>query len=77
MVVLPRFTADGLLPPGDYALSLDQLRESILVLGTGEDYPNWDVPWRRRLVSHLEILVKQLWQVKVTEIFIDGSFVED
>jgi hypothetical protein len=56
----PPFTADGMLPPGDYELTLTELRGSTLVIGPGADYPNWDVPWRRRLVDNLEILVEQL-----------------
>src|ERR1041384_5574189 len=39
--------------------------------------PNWDVIWRRQLVDNLGILVRQLWQVGIREIFADGSFVED
>ena len=76
---LPPFTADGLLPPGDYALSLSELRESLLVrgeagLGAGQ---TWDGQWRARLVENLSILVRQLWQVGIREIFVNGSFVED
>ena len=79
MVPLPDFTADGLLPAGDYVLTLDELRESVLVVGPGDvsAYPSWDESWRRRLVDNLAILVAQLWQVGVTEIFVDGSFTED
>lgn len=33
MPTLPNFTADGVLPPEDYAMTLDELEESILVLG--------------------------------------------
>ncbi|MBL8886401.1 MAG: hypothetical protein JNK16_07045 [Phycisphaerales bacterium] len=76
---LPTFTPDGVLPPGDYALSLEQLRESILVLGPGapKDHPVWDASWRLQLVTNLRVMVEQLWQVGIDEIFIDGSFVED
>jgi len=77
MAPLPPFTPDGLLPPADYEFTLDELRRSLIVVGPGAGYPNWDVAWRRRLVDNLEILVKQLWQVGVREIFADGSFVED
>ena len=79
MARLPEFTTDGLLPTGDYALTLDGLRRSILVVGPADAsaYPNWDAPWRRRLADNLAILVGQLWQVGVTEIFVDGSFAED
>jgi hypothetical protein len=77
VALLPPFTAHGTLPPGDYELTLAALRTSTLVAGPGTDYPNWDVPWRRRLVDNLEILVEQLWNVGIREVFIDGSFVED
>jgi hypothetical protein len=53
--------------------------ESFLVQGP-EDvqwYPNWDRGWRQKLVENLSVLVRQLWQVGIHEIFVDGSFVED
>lgn len=37
-----RFTEDGLLPPGDYELTFDDLRGSILVEGPGSDHPRWN-----------------------------------
>jgi len=77
VVALPSFTREGLLPPGDYVLTFEDIRGSVLVLGPGEEHANWDVPWRRSLVDNLEVLVAQLWDVGVTEIFIDGSFVEE
>ena len=79
MIELPAFTKDGLLPPGEYLLSLDELRQSPLVLGPGNPklYPNWDARWREKLVANLAILVRQLWTVGILEIFMDGSFVED
>ncbi len=67
---LPGFTADGLLPAGDYVLSLDELRRSQLVTGP-EDlmaYPHWDEAWRGKLVENLAVLVRQLWQVGITEV---------
>ena len=76
MVNLPPFTDDGLLPPGDYALTIDELRQSYLVTGVGVDSAHWDSAWRSRLVHGLETLVSQLWAEGVREIFIDGSFVE-
>lgn len=75
--VLPDFDADGLLPPGDYPLTFAELRRSLLVVGPAAGYPTWDAAWRARLVDHLEILVGQLWAVGITEIFVDGSVVED
>ena len=78
---LPDFIDDGVLPPGDYQLTIAELRESTLVLGprasAGSLQSTWDEIWRRRLVDNLEILVKQLCQVGVSDVFIDGSFVED
>jgi hypothetical protein len=75
---IPDFTEDGLLPPGDHEVSLDELRESALVVGPRTSaHPAWDAPWRKHLVDNLEILVNQLWRVGVTEVFIDGSFTED
>src|SRR5438128_11035492 len=79
MAMIPPFDADGLLPPNDYELSLDELRQSILVTGPGDRaaYRSWDKPWRERLDNNLEILTRQLWQVGIREIFADGSFAED
>src|ERR1035441_5067908 len=79
MAVIPPFDPDGLLPPGDYEVSLDELRQSSLVLGPNNprEYPSWDSPWREQLVKNLEVLARQLWQVGIREIFADGSFVED
>jgi hypothetical protein len=42
---LPGFTVDGLLPPGEYVLSIDQLRVSFLVVATAS----------RRESSELEV----------------------
>jgi len=76
---IPDFTDDGLLPQGDHEVGLDELRESVLVVGPKDAaaYPMWDGPWRRHLVDNLVVLVKQLWQAGITEIFVDGSFAED
>ena len=73
------FTAEGVLLPRDYELALDELRESSLVLGPDDrvEQSSWDVDWRRELVKNLAVLVHQLWQVGITEIFVDGSFVEN
>ncbi len=76
---LPYFDADGLLPSGDYGVTFDELRDSILVAGPEDKsaYPNWDSSWRGWLVDQLEVVTRQLWQVGVTEVFADGSFAED
>jgi hypothetical protein len=73
--VLPDFTADDLLPPGEYQLTFEQLRQSVLVLGSPSQ-TDWDIPWRLKLVENLEVMVGQLWQVGISEIFVDGSFAE-
>jgi hypothetical protein len=74
---LPRFSEDGLLPPGDYEMSLGELKGSMLVEGPEEGHSTWDSGWRMKLVENLEVMVGQLRCVGVTEIFVDGSFVED
>jgi hypothetical protein len=72
---LPGFDADGLLPPGDYEMSLEELQSSMLIEGPGEGYPNWDPEWRLWLVGNLRIMVEQLREVGIEEIFVNGSFV--
>lgn len=76
---LPNFNQAGVLPSGDYVLSLSELRRSELVRGFEDRRSNstWDEEWRLRLVDNLAILVGQLRQVGILEIFVDGSFVED
>jgi hypothetical protein len=75
--MLPGFNSDGLLPPGDYEMTFSELRSSILVAGPGASYPDWDMDWRGHLVDNLEVLANQLWRAGITEIIINGSFVED
>jgi len=58
-------------------LTFDTLRDSFLVVGPGASYLNWDATWRAKLVDNLEVMVRQLWQVGISDIFINGSFVED
>lgn len=80
-MALPEFDDDGLLPPGDYTLSLAGLKTSMLVTGPRSGRRSWraqwDASWRAALVDNLAIMVGHLWQVGVTEVYIDGSFVED
>ena len=76
MGALPSFTDDGVFPPGDYEMTFEEVRESFLVTGDGLSV-TWDSGWRAWLVDNLEIMVDQLHQVGVWEIFIDGSFVEE
>jgi hypothetical protein len=70
-----RFNDVGLLPSDDYHLTINNLRNSLLVVGPQDGSP-WDEAWRSHLVDKLEILTNQLWQVGITEVYIDGSFVE-
>src|ERR1700676_979623 len=78
MTTIPLFDQDGLLPPGDYEVSLTDLRQSVLVRGPGPGGDSaWDSTWREMLVENLEILTRQLWQVGIRDIFADGSFAED
>jgi hypothetical protein len=77
MPSLPPFDAHGLLPPGDYELSFDELRRSSLVVGPGGADGTWDTAWREALVGNLETMTRQLWQVGIQEVFADGSFVEE
>jgi len=75
--LLPDFTAEGLLPPGDYPLTLQQLSQSMLVVGPRPVPQGWDVRGRRDLVNNLAVLVGQLHQVGITDIYIAGSFVQN
>ena len=76
---IPEFDGNGLLPIGDYEVTLADLRDSILVQGPRDriTYPSWDESWRLWLVDQLEMMVRQLWTVGINDIFIDGSFAED
>lgn len=74
-MALPELTSDGLLPPGDHDLTIEQLRRSYLVTGVGLDVAGWDVVWREHLVDNLEVFVRQLWDVGVDRVFVAGSFV--
>jgi hypothetical protein len=73
------FNGDGLLPAGDYVLTLAELQDSLLVNGPAgkSEIPGWDMGWRMHLVENLGVLCRQLWQVGISEIYVDGSFVED
>ena len=77
--MIPSFQDDGLLPPGDYEVSFEELRRSILTVGprVAAGARSWDAPWRERLVDNFEVLTRQLWSVGVRDVYADGSFVED
>ena len=77
MSALPTFDALGLLPPGDYELTFEELRHSSLVVGPSNADSTWDATWRESLVGNLEVMTRQLWQVGIREVFADGSFVEE
>jgi uncharacterized protein DUF6932 len=72
---IPPFNNHGLLPPGEYPATLEEVAASHLVHGGGQD--PWDARWRAKLVANLAVCVAVLWQASITEIFVDGSFVED
>ncbi len=74
MSPLPTFTQDGVLPAGDYVLTLPELAISPLVVGWREGR-EWDVRWRQTLVENLSTMVGHLERAGVRDIFIDGSFV--
>jgi uncharacterized protein DUF6932 len=76
-MTLPPFATEWLLPPGDYPLTLVELQASHLVTGQGVGSPTWDAAWRAALVGNIAVLAGQLWQVGITRVFVDGSFVED
>jgi hypothetical protein len=72
------FTAEGLLPPGDYEMTLDEIEVSLLVCGPRANRsPDWDEAWRHRLVTNLRVVVGQLRGVGIGEVYVDGSFAED
>lgn len=73
---IPGFTDEGLLPAGDFVMTIEELRNSMLVVGpTGTD--SWDSAWRNELVNRLEVLVNQLNSIGIDSIYVDGSFVEE
>ena len=75
---LPFFSKQGLLPAGDYPLTIEELHRSHLVTGEGNPSTHWDKDWRLYLVDNLEIMAMQLRSLpRVGRLFIDGSFVEN
>ena len=71
--VLPPFTDEGVLPPGDYEVTFDQLRASRLVTGpsTGS-ITGWNEEWRDYLTRQAELLCNQLWAEDIQDVFLDG-----
>lgn len=77
MTDVPPVGENYVLPPGDYPLTLDELEQSLLVNGPSDGrFPGWDRDRRLWLVGNLRILVGQLRQVGINDIYIDGSFIE-
>ena len=72
---IPDFTPAGILPVGTYPVTLADLYASVLVKGP-QHAAIWDEAWRRHLVDNAKILISQLRQIGITEIFLDGSFTE-
>ncbi len=72
---LPGFTPQGLLPPGDYVMTFEELSQSLLVRGP-EDGSAWDRPWRAELVTNLAGIARTLWTLDVEYVVVNGSFVE-
>jgi hypothetical protein len=71
------FDSNGVLPIGTHVATFDELRTSLLVCGPGVDHaPHWDAQWCSTLVDNACVLVGQLWQVGITDVFLDGSFTE-
>tara|TARA_R100001143_G_scaffold44720_1_gene40088 strand:- start:3943 stop:4497 length:555 start_codon:yes stop_codon:yes gene_type:complete len=71
------FNKYGLLPKGDYEYNFKELRKSIFVKGPqNPSISSWDTQWRKHLVNQAEILINQLWDIGITEIWLDGSFAE-
>lgn len=56
-------------------MTLRELSCSPIIIGTRElRAQGWDAPWRKLLLSRLELLCRHLWSVGVGDVFVDGSF---
>ncbi|MFZ3131341.1 MAG: hypothetical protein WA125_09635 [Desulfosporosinus sp.] len=55
--MLLQFNSDGVLAPQDYPISIEKLKDSLLVRGC-EDGTPWNYQKRLMLVNNLSILVK-------------------
>ena len=76
MAIPTHFNKYGVLEPGTYAATLSEIRGSLLVKGDGSS-ATWDVGRRLYLLNQLSVLVGQLLKVGISDICIDGSYVED
>ena len=75
--MIPDFTVDDVLPAADYEVTTSEIAVSHLVTGINNRSLAWDATWRKYLVINLELMVNQLWNVGIDQIYIDGSFVEN
>lgn len=62
--MLLQFNDDGILAPQDYPMTIEQLKDSLLVRGR-EDGTPWNYQKRLMLVNNLIILVNQLYTVGI------------
>lgn len=62
--MIPQFDADGLLPPGIHWATWEEVTT---VFGS--------TPWRRLLLSGLEMAIESLRRAGCRTVYIDGSFV--
>jgi hypothetical protein len=76
MGLVPPFTNEGVLPAGDYLLTLDELMVSPLVVGWPDEAP-CDTAWRQTLAKNVSVMVGHLKHIGIRDVFIDGSFVEN
>ena len=70
------FNSHGFLDPGTYEVTMEEIRNSLLLRGDGSSR-TWDQDWRSHLLERAGVLIEQLRQMGVADIFLDGSFVED
>jgi hypothetical protein len=73
--MLPKnFDENGVLSQ-DYEVTLEEIRNSLLVTGPELMPSDWNISRRQWLVNNLEILVRQLWSAGIETVYVDGSFV--
>ncbi|NMC28380.1 MAG: hypothetical protein GYA42_09600 [Syntrophomonadaceae bacterium] len=70
-----KFAKSGLLPPGDHAISLEEL-ENFIGRGPGGGQ-SWDTSWRLQLLQEFKKRYQQLQAVGINEVYIDGSYATD
>jgi len=67
------FDKYGLLPPGDYELTLEELHRSLLVKGPVHKSPGWDSAWRRYLIPTVTARIPAEGNYKNNKINIRGD----